>query len=69
MLTLEFHHLDKSKKEDKHFLKEVLKHPEKFELLCNRCHREKEVIISKKKRGDRNDTQIKEIRRRALSSR
>jgi len=66
---LEFHHLNKKENENKHFLKEVLKHPEKFELLCNRCHREKEVIINRKKRGDRNDTQIKEIKRRALSFR
>ena len=37
---LEFHHLDPSKKDSKHFLKEVKKYPEKFNLLCNRCHRE-----------------------------
>lgn len=40
---LEFHHIDKSIKKSKHFLKDILKYPEKFELLCNRCHREKEI--------------------------
>jgi len=40
---LEFHHLSKKDKKNKHFLKEVLKHPKKFRLLCNRCHREKHI--------------------------
>jgi len=40
---LEFHHIDKSIKKSKHFLKDILKYPEKFELLCNRCHRKKEI--------------------------
>ncbi len=49
---LEFHHIDKDMKKSKHFLKDVLKYPEKFELLCNRCHREKEIIINMK--GEKN---------------
>jgi DNA-directed RNA polymerase subunit RPC12/RpoP len=46
-VCLEFHHLFKEDKKGKHFLKEVQKHPERFELLCNRCHREVEVEINK----------------------
>lgn len=38
---LEFHHIYKDDKQGKkHFLKHVLKNPERFDLLCNRCHRE-----------------------------
>jgi len=44
---LEFHHLYREDKNGKHFLKEVQKHPERFELLCNRCHREKEILKQK----------------------
>lgn len=46
-VCLEFHHLYKEDKKGKHFLKEVQKHHERFELLCNRCHREVEVEINK----------------------
>ena len=44
---LEFHHLKKGEKRNKHFLKQVKKHSEHFELLCNRCHRETEVLIKR----------------------
>ena len=37
---LEFHHLYADDKKGKHFLNEIAKHPDKFRLLCNRCHRE-----------------------------
>ena len=37
---LEFHHKDRKMKKGKNFLKDVLKYPEKFNLWCNRCHRE-----------------------------
>ena len=45
---LEFHHLDPFMKEGKHFENDVKKHPEKSELLCNRCHRETEIILAQK---------------------
>lgn len=48
---LEFHHFDSTTKESRHFLKDVLKYPEGFELLCNRCHREKEVMKKNKNEG------------------
>lgn len=37
---LEFHHLYANDKKGKHFLSEIVKYPDKFQLLCNRCHRE-----------------------------
>lgn len=42
---LEFHHLFKEDKRGKHFLKEIQKCPERFNLLCNRCHRETHVEL------------------------
>jgi hypothetical protein len=42
---LEFHHLFKDDKKNKHFLKDIEKHPEKFKLLCNRCHREVHIKL------------------------
>jgi acetyl-CoA carboxylase beta subunit len=39
---LEFHHKNKEDKKSKHFLKQILNFPERFMLLCNRCHREVE---------------------------
>lgn len=47
---LEFHHLDKSMKKGQYFLGVIVKHPEKFELLCNRCHREVEVLLRRKEK-------------------
>ena len=49
---LEFHHLFKSDKKNKHFLKEIKKYPERFKLFCNRCHREEHVKL--KIYGDEN---------------
>jgi hypothetical protein len=46
---LEFHHLFKEDKRGKHFLKDIQKHPERYNLLCNRCHREIEVELKNKK--------------------
>lgn len=40
---LEFHDLNEKLKHKKHFLKLIIKHPERFRLLCNRCHREIEI--------------------------
>jgi hypothetical protein len=47
---LEFHHKNKIDKDESSkgtLLKKIEKHPEKFELLCNRCHRELEMGIIK----------------------
>ncbi len=52
---LEFHHLFAEDKKGKHFLKDVEKHPEKFKLFCNRCHREIHIELNQQK----NETYIK----------
>ena len=44
---LEFHHKNNTDKKGKHFLKEILKQPDCFNLWCNRCHREKEIDLKK----------------------
>jgi hypothetical protein len=51
---LEFHHLFKEDKRGKYFLNDVVKHPERYDLLCNRCHRETHIELKIKE----NDTQI-----------
>ncbi len=40
---LEFHHRDAAEKQSRDFIRIVLKYPEKFKMLCNRCHRELHV--------------------------
>ena len=47
---LEFHHLYKEDKKGPRFLKEVIKNPKRFWLVCNRCHRE---IHTKEQRNAR----------------
>lgn len=54
---LEFHHLDKKMKKGNYFLGAIIRHPDKFELLCNRCHREVEVLIKRRLKND--NAQIK----------
>lgn len=47
---LEFHHFFKEDKKSKYFLNEVQKYPERYNLLCNRCHRETHIELKNNKK-------------------
>jgi hypothetical protein len=53
---LEFHHKNRKDKDESSkgtLLKKIKKHPKKFDLLCNRCHREVELGIIKEGKNGR----------------